>query len=1004
MPTLHFTLTVDGLNPDTFVVREFDGTSSISQQSSSDRVQCNGYRYDVQLASRDPFINPDDILEKNVQLTLYRNGEISQRIEGIVRSFSTGDTGHHYTFYGLTLTPALERLSLRQNCRLFQQKTVPEIISILLKEMNINDFAFSTKTDFSQREFCVQYRETDLDFLHRLAAEEGLIYSFIFSQGKYTLLFCDSSAQLPSLPDPILYNALSGGNAEVPFISHFEVAKSNTSTSAVLKDYSFKKPSYSFKQEALSKHGGTDESLYEHFDAPGRFKSSEVGKHFSHVRAEFLAREAYIATGKSDVPTLQAGFKFFVQDHFDKTVAQEWLVVSVHHTGSQPQALEEEGGSGATTYSNRFSVIPSQHNWQAEPTTKPIVDGPMIATVVGPENEEIYCDEFGRVKVQFPWDRYSNGDEYSSCWIRVSQSWAGSQYGTIALPRVGHEVIVEFLNGDPDQPIITGRTYHATNTPPYPLPEHKTKTVLRSETHQGEGYNELSFDDQGGNEQVFIHAQKDWDKEIGHDSTTHIKNDEHIVVENNNFSHVKRHYHETIEGDKRNYTAKDQTLIVEGSLHLKTGTVWVNESGSEIHIKAGNKVVIEAGSEITLKAAGSFLKVDPAGVHLVGAGVNLNSGGSAGSGSGFAGQAAELPKCLSNDTYVEEIDKHDVVASQHTTASNVKTSFNAQNEVLFPYQSSSISSVLEVSNAILTIDENDQSKGEALRLKSLLLKQSLTLDKLANRESHSYKKGSNGQEVEYIQQALLELGLDLGKYGADGDYGSTTKRQIKLFQESYQPTNTTHLAYSVGAADGIVGQGTILGLDEALVEGWRYHQLTVNWADSEFGLFLGNVESNNDYSAYNKTKGGLRSFYNTDLTSMTIVQVQELQRTREAFAVGRFQLIPSTLDAAIKQLNIDKKKLFNKTVQDTIFNDYLIRVKRPHIISYLESDGSLEDAIYAWAKEFASAGVEKGQKISKNRIAQGGESYYSGDGLNKAHISPKEMKQVLLKSKIKASK
>uniref|UniRef100_UPI0018F1AB1D type VI secretion system Vgr family protein n=1 Tax=Vibrio sp. bablab_jr001 TaxID=2755067 RepID=UPI0018F1AB1D len=281
--------------------------------------------------------------------------------------------------------------------------------------------------------------------------------------------------------------------------------------------------------------------------------------------------------------------------------------------------------------------------WRATPQAKPQVDGPMIATVVGPEGEEIFCDEHGRVKLHFPWDRYSNGDEHSSCWVRVSQGWAGSQYGMIAIPRIGHEVIVSFLNGDPDQPIVTGRTYHATNTAPYTLPDNKTKTVLRTETHQGQGYNELSFEDQAGSEQIYLHAQKDFDGVVENDHTSVIKHDKHLTVENDRFTQIKNNQHLTVGGESRESVTGNRTLMVEGSLHVKTGSVWVNESGTEVHIKAGQKVVIEAGSEITVKAGGSFVKVDPAGVHLSGAGVNLNSGGSPGSGSGFSGQAATLP-------------------------------------------------------------------------------------------------------------------------------------------------------------------------------------------------------------------------------------------------------------------------------------------------------------------------------------------------------------------------
>lgn len=828
MTTLNFTISVDGLNSDTFVVREFQGTETLSHHQLESGDICNGYHYDIELASRRPDLWAPDVVDKPVQLTLYRNGEVSRRVHGVARSFSKGDTGHHHTFYRLTLVPALERLSLRHNCRIFQLKTVPEIISILLQEMKIEDFAFSLKKDYIQREFCVQYRETDLAFLQRLAAEEGLNYSFAFKNGQHTLLFSDDSSTLPNLAVPLSFNSLGGGTSDTPYVSDFEVSASVQSSHVETQDRSFIKPRYSFQQHASTSDPYQQDSIYEHFDAPGRFKDDQSGQKFTQTRLEYLRRDAHLAKGVSNVPMLQAGFQFELQDHFDDAVNQNWVIISVHHRGSQPQALEEEAGSGATTYSNTFSVIPSQYNWQPEPELKPLIHGPMMATVVGPENEEIYCDDYGRVKVQFPWDRYSNGDEHSSCWVRVSQTWAGSQYGAIAIPRIGHEVIVEFLNGDPDQPIITGRTYHFTNTLPYPLPEHKSKTVIRTETHQGQGFNELSFEDQSGQEQIYLHAQKDWDSEVNNDNTLHIKHDKHLTIQGTQRTQVLGNQHQTVEGDERTNVSKDQTLIVEGSLHLKTGSVWVNDSGSEIHVKAGNKVVIEAGSEITLKAAGSFVKVDPAGVHLVGAGVNLNSGGSAGSGSGYSGKLAELPKTHTNNTVVNELEKNTVTATKQAADANVVTELGQAATTTAQLNNSSANETTPPPSE--TASENNQ----ALRLKSPLLKQSLTLDKLANRDAPSYKKGANGQEVEYIQQALIKLGFDLGKFGADGDYGSTTERQIKLFQDNYTPTNQTHLAYDVGTVDGITGQGTILGLDEALVEGWEYESICKLMIDHQF--------------------------------------------------------------------------------------------------------------------------------------------------------------------------
>ncbi|USD39977.1 type VI secretion system tip protein VgrG [Vibrio sp. SCSIO 43135] len=843
MATLQFDLVVEGIDSSTFVVREFTGNESVSASVSDLGESYSGFRYCVDIASRQHTIVAEDIIDKRVMLTVKRNGEPVQKTHGIVRRFDKGDTGHSYTFYSLVIVPSLERLSLRQNSRIFQQKTTQEIVSLLLSEMGIEDYAFSLKNELVQREFCVQYRETDLDFVHRLIAEEGISYYFTHDDAKHTLIFNDASETIEKLATPISYNAKAGGNADSPYISAWEASKRVEVNQASLTDYSFKKPSYSLAQTQSSETGESVSRAYQHYDYPGRYKSDDAGKLISQVRLEYLRRQGHTANGKSDQALIRAGAKFDLCDHLDAEMNRDWVAVRVLHQGKQPQALEEEAGSGATTYSNEFVAIPGDKNWQSEPQNKPLVDGPMIATVVGPEGEEIFCDEHGRVKLHFPWDRYSNGDENSSCWVRVAQGWAGSQYGMMAIPRIGHEVIVEFLNGDPDQPIVTGRTYHATNTPPYSLPDNKTRTVLRTESHQGVGFNELSFEDQAGEEQIYVHAQKDMQKLVQNDDTLHVTNDLHSSIENDVYDRVGRNSHSTIDGEQRSTVTGNQSLIVDGSLQLMSGSVWVNDSGSEIHIKSGNKVVLEAGSEITVKAAGSFLKVDPAGVHLVGGGVNLNSGGSPGVGSGFSGLLAEQPTALVPNTLSLHEEPSNAEASLESATENVITDLEPSNSsVPFSNQGGSTTSntmstdegAASTSSSQDGPEDTEELTEESQRLKSSLLKQSVTLDKLANRESGSYKKGAKGEEVEYIQQALVKLGFDLGTAGADGDFGSMTEKQVKLFQGSYEPSHSTHLAYEVGAVDGIVGQGTILGLDEALVDGWVYETKCKLDIDHEF--------------------------------------------------------------------------------------------------------------------------------------------------------------------------
>ncbi|EOX3358276.1 type VI secretion system tip protein TssI/VgrG [Vibrio cholerae] len=813
MARLQFQLKVDGLEDESLVVRGFEG-----QESLSDSVwrsePCYGFRYQVDLASALSNLTAEQFVDQTAHLTILRDGQVVQQINGIVRQFSKGDTGHRHTFYSLTLVPALERLSLRSNSRIFQQQSVPEIISILLQEMGIEDYAFALKRECAQREFCVQYRETDLQFLHRIAAEEGLVYSHLHEAQKHTLLFTDSSDSQPKLAKPVPYNALAGGEINLPYVVDLQFKTTAQVSHTELKDYSFKKPAYGFTQRTQGKDIAYQQPNYEYFDAPGRYKDDANGKAFSQIRLEYLRRDALLADAKSDEPLLLAGVRFDLQDHLDLAMNRDWLVVQANHQGTQPQALQEEGGSGATTYSNQLKLIPAHITWRARPCAKPQVDGPMIATVVGPQGEEIYCDNFGRVKVHFPWDRYSSSNEKSSCWVRVAQEWAGSQYGSMAIPRVGHEVIVSFLNGDPDQPIVTGRTYHATNTAPYALPDHKTKTVLRTETHQGQGYNELSFEDQAGSEQILLHAQKDWDALIEHDHTEVIRHDQHLTVDNDRFTRIQRNQHLTVEGEVRSKIALDSSHEVGASLQHKVGQRIAVEAGKEISLKSGAKIVVEAGAELTLKAGGSFVKVDAGGVHLVGPAINLNAGGSAGSGSAYGGQLAAAPRMLAQAKPVAELVQPDIAASIQSGAARVIDV--ASLPTMMP------SSANNTANDEPVAEEKTPER----ILKSDLLKPSDELEKLAKRQASAYRQGNHSDEVKLLQEALIKLGFDLGKAGADGDFGSKTKTAIEQFQKSYQPSHQTHPSYSIGPVDGIVGKGTLLALDEALMDGWVYLLIT----------------------------------------------------------------------------------------------------------------------------------------------------------------------------------
>ncbi|WP_176429649.1 pesticin C-terminus-like muramidase, partial [Vibrio sp. V12_P9A6T4] len=363
-----------------------------------------------------------------------------------------------------------------------------------------------------------------------------------------------------------------------------------------------------------------------------------------------------------------------------------------------------------------------------------------------------------------------------------------------------------------------------TNKAPYTLPDNKTKTVLRSETHQGEGFNELSFEDQAAQEKIYLHAQKDLDALVLNDATAHIKHDQHLTVDNDQFTHVKHNHHLTVEGESRDNITKDSSVEISGSLQHKVAKLTAIQTGREISLKAGAKIVVEAGAEVTLKAGGSFVKVDAGGVHIVGPAINLNAGGSAGSGSAYGGQSAMLATPLLDMKAPVELQASAISATMQSGQANVITHFEAA-AVQSAAQKSSASSekqseskAAEKSAQEESPKEDAQNEDKASLLQSDVLKPSEDLEKLAKKQASAFRKGNNGEEVSLIQQALIKMKFDLQ---VDGDFGNKTKTAIEQFQKSYQPSHQTHPSYSIGPVDGIVGQGTLLALDEALMDGWE---------------------------------------------------------------------------------------------------------------------------------------------------------------------------------------
>jgi len=604
---LQFTVKVGTLPAPTFAVASFELNEGLNRP----------FDLHLELASLLSDIDFGAVLDQPCELLVWFEGDLLRRVSGVVAQFAQGDTGFRRTRYSMVVKPALWRLSLRTNARIFQAQKPEEILSILLQEHGITDYAFALKNEHAQREYCVQYRESDLAFLNRLAAEEGMFYFHKFEAGKHRLVFADDAAALQEGP-ALFFNLANQGLQQGAFVRRFHYQEAVRPSDVELKDYSFKTPAYGLSHKKMGAELEHQRDSYQHFDYPGRFKQDPSGKAFAQHRLDALRADAVTGNGHSTEAGLMPGLSFELSEHPAPALNIAWQVVHVTHTGKQPQALEEEGGSEPTVYYNDFGVVKATTTWRAQMPHKPLVDGAQIATVVGPAGEEIYCDKFGRIKLQFPWDRYGASDEHSSCWVRVGQAWAGGGYGMMAIPRIGHEVIVSFLEGDPDQPIVIGRTYHATNLPPEGLPANKTRMSLRSNTHKGKGFNELRFEDKAGQEEVFLHAQ--------HDMNTVVLNNRSTSVNANHTEQVGGSQTVAVQGNQTVSVKLDQVTEVQGEQTVavtKNRSTMVNDNES---LQVKNNIAIQSqDGDILIATAGGYIAIDKEGnIAITGKGLVLN--------------------------------------------------------------------------------------------------------------------------------------------------------------------------------------------------------------------------------------------------------------------------------------------------------------------------------------------------------------------------------------------
>ncbi|WP_049858139.1 type VI secretion system Vgr family protein, partial [Trabulsiella odontotermitis] len=626
----------------------------------------------------------DALLEKTAVLTVWQGVEALRRVTGVVNGFGTGVNNGWQMQYLLRIQPPLWRSSLRQNFRIFQQQDIEAISATLLAENGITDWTPWLYGDHPAREFCVQYGESDLAFLTRLWSEEGI---FFFDQpvpdgAGQTLMLTDNEAGMVSAGEITFNPDRQAGTSRV-CISEFRYQAQVRPSSVETKDYTFTSPLWDARFSRDGENLNGQFTQYEIFDYPGRFKDEQHGRDFARYQMEGWRNDAETGTCVSNSPALWPGLRFTLAGHPTELLNREWQVTGCVLSGEQPQAQHGSQGQG-TTLSNHLTVIPADRTWRPQPPKKPKVDGPQSAIVTGPAGEEIFCDRYGRVRVRFHWDRYAPDNENSSCWIRVSQAWAGAGFGNLALPRVGQEVIVDFLHGDPDQPLITGRTWHDINLPQGSLPETKTQMSIRSKTYKGSGFNELRFEDATGNEQLYLHAQKNMDTEVlnnrttdvkvdhtetignsqqitvglgqtvtvgkknagghdqtvtvAHDQTLTVKHDRTLTVSNDHFTrtghdeslYVARDRNVTVEGKQSHSTTGDHLSLVKGSLSLTVnGDLAQNVSGA-LGVSVQGDIVLSSSRQITLQSGSSFIVIHPGGVDITGPVIRLNSGGSPG--------------------------------------------------------------------------------------------------------------------------------------------------------------------------------------------------------------------------------------------------------------------------------------------------------------------------------------------------------------------------------------
>ncbi len=604
------TFKVEGVD-DEFHVLEFQGEEHVSQF----------FQFNLVLGSTSSDVDFAKVVGQPAVLTL-KNKQGTRYFNGVTARFVQQEKARRFTVYHLTLVPKTWRMYHRHDCRIFQKKHIKKIISEeLLKKAKI-EHKFGTKggKDPVEREYCVQYRESDWSFIARLLEEEGFFYFFEHKADKHVLHIGNDYQLHPDISgaDTTLeFHAPATTTPDKEHIYSLQYGEEVRSGKVTLNEWNFEKPTLKYKKDGKDK---LDNDL-EVYDYPGLYAMPETGGDLAKVRMQELQVQRRVVEGESDCIRFCAGYSFTLDKYHRKALnKKKYMLVRVSHFGEKHQDLEAGAVSERIRYHNAFQCI--QRDVPFRPprvTPKPQVTGCQTAIVTGPSNEEIYTDKHGRVKVHFHWDRLGKKDENSSCWIRVSQLWAGQSWGAMWIPRKGQEVIVEFLEGDPDRPIVTGRVYHAQNPPPYTLPAEKTKSTIKSNSSKGGGgSNEIRFEDKKGSEEIYTHAQKDQNEKVENNMSTTVGNDQSISVGH----------------DRSVTTENDETITISKGKRVRT----VKTGTDEVKVETATRTVtVKGDSTLNVTSGGRLVKVDTKGYTLAvknGHTITVSTGGSSTTVSG----------------------------------------------------------------------------------------------------------------------------------------------------------------------------------------------------------------------------------------------------------------------------------------------------------------------------------------------------------------------------------